>query len=105
MDDFHFVKLVEAIEATDLLPPRSCFTAKAWGIACRFDGERLFGDYLLLVEVHEGDFSCGEEVELLLMEVVHHVVFIGELPSAKGGSFVDEEGKTVLGVTCLVGFS
>lgn len=98
VDELDFVELVHANEAAGAEAGAAGFTTEAGGVGGVVDGEVLVFEDLLAMEVGDGDFGGGDEVEVVFGAVVDLVAELGELAGADEALGFDEERGADLGV-------
>lgn len=101
--DFDFIELVETVEAADVFAVTAGFAAPACAVCAVFDGEAVGGYDDVAVEVGDGYFGGGDEVEAVEGSDVHLCFFVGELSGAVTGCFVDYVRRFDFEVSGFVG--
>ena len=89
-NNFHLVKLVQAVEATHVLAIGTCLAAEAGAIGGHFDGQIGFWDNLVAEQIGHGDLGRGDGIEVILRHMVHLAFFVRQLARTKSGGLIDE---------------
>ena len=82
LDEFDFVKLVHADDASVVTTCTAGFTTEAGGVGGELDGEFVLGEDGVAVEVGDGNFGGGGEEEFVVLGAIHVVLEFGELAGA-----------------------
>ena len=80
--DLHLRELMQTVQATHVLAIRTRLTTEALCVGTVLDGQVLFGDDDIAVDVRHGHFSRGDEVEVVHLAVVHLTLLVGQLTRA-----------------------
>ena len=86
---FHFVKLVESIESSDMRTPRAGLSSEARGIAYIFDRQLRFIEDYIPIEISQRNFSCGDQVKVICCGMVHLTFLVRKLTSTISTILVD----------------
>ncbi len=103
VDQFDFIKLVHADQATGAEPGAAGLAAEAGGVGGVVDGELIELEDFVAMQVGDGDLCGGDQVEIVLGAVIDLVAEFGELAGADEALGFDEEGWADLGVAVLSG--
>ena len=82
LDEFDFVELVSADDASIIASGTSCLTTEAGSMSRHFDGKIGFGEESVAVEVRDGNFGSRDEKHLVVFDPVHVVLKLGKLSGA-----------------------
>ena len=102
-DELDFIELVHPNEATGTEACGACFSAEARGVSGVGDGELIGVKNFFAMEVGDGDFGGGCEVEIAVAAPVELVFEFGELGSADEGFWADDVRRTDFGVAVFAG--
>lgn len=103
-DEFYFGEFVETVEAAYVFAVGAGFATEALGVGAVLDGHVALVEDYVAVDVGDGDFGCGDEVEVVFCAVVHLSFFVGKLACAVAGGGVDYCGGDDFCVAALLGF-
>ena len=92
-DNFHFVELVQAVEAAHIFAVGTGFPAEAGRV-----GRQLLGELVLLQnhvteDIGDGDLCGGNHVEPVQIGKVHLAFFVRQLAGTKAGSGIHHHGR------------
>ncbi len=93
--DLHFVELMQAIEATDILPIAAGFTAEARRIRRHSDRELSFFQHLVAEDVRYWNFGSGDQIEVIPAHIIHLSFLIRQLAGAPRRGFVDHDRRLI----------
>lgn len=82
LNEFDFVELVNADDASIIASGASCFTTEAGSMSRHFDGKIGFGEESVTVKVCDGNFGSRDEKHLVVFDTIHVVFELGELSGA-----------------------
>ena len=102
-DELDFIELVHPNEATGTETCGASFSAEARGVSGVGDGELIGVKNFFAMEVGDGDFGGGGEVEIAVAAAVELVFEFGELGSADEGFWTDDVRRTDFGVAVFAG--
>src|SRR5688572_6856286 len=91
-NELHLVELVDAQQATRVLPVRSRLAAKTWRVA--HVGLRQLGrvEHLIAVQARDRHFRGRDEKEVIVFDDVHVVLELRQLSRRRRGGAIDEKG-------------
>ena len=79
LNEFDFVELVNADDASIIASGAACFTTEAGSMSRQFDGKIGFGEESVAVEVRDGNFGSRDEKHLVIFDPIHVVLELGKL--------------------------
>ena len=100
-DEFNFVELMDANEAAGAEAGGPGFAPEARGISDEFFREVGEGKDFLAMEIGDGDFGSGGEVELVAFATIELLLELGQLAGADEGFLANDEGGAELRVPML----
>lgn len=81
--ELYFGELVKAVEPAHVFAVAAGFAAEALGVGAILDGEVALAEDDVAVDVGDGHFGGGDEVEVVGLAVVHLAFFVGQLACAE----------------------
>ena len=84
---------MQAVQAAHVLAVGAGFAAEAGGVGGHFYGEILFVEDHVAVDVRDGNFGRGDQVEVIDRGVVHLPLLVGELSRTEARSLVDHDRR------------
>ena len=100
--DFHLVELVQAVQSPHILAITAGFAAEASAIGTIFFRQCVARYNHIAVDVGNGHFGSGNQVEVIHLAVIHLSFLVGQLTGAKPGGFVHHVRRLNFGVAGFV---
>ena len=97
--DLHLVELVHAVEPAYMGTVAAGLTAETGRVAHQFHGQLVRIHDLVAVQVGDGHFGRGDQVEVVHRGVVHLALLVGQLAGGEGASGVHHVRRNDLAVS------
>ena len=98
--NFHLIKLVQPVQAPNVLAVGACLAAEAGGIGGIADGQFGLVHNHIAVQIGHRHFRRGNGVEVVGHRVVHLALLVGKLSGPKAGGLVNKMRRLHLAVPC-----
>lgn len=103
VDELHFVELVNADHAARVLARAARFAAETGRVGGVVNGEMLFGEDFLAVQIGHRHFGGGNKKKVFALDAVHVLFKFRELAGADHALAAHHEGRGDFGVTVFAG--
>src|SRR5664280_2558560 len=82
-DNLDFIKLMKPVKSSDMSSPGACFPPEAWCICHIFNGKFFSIKNHIPLNIGNGNFSSGNEIEVIDIGMIHLPLLIWQLPRTK----------------------
>ena len=97
-------ELMEAVQTANILTIRTCFAAETLCVSTVLDGQFLFVENHITIDICHGHFCRRNQVEVISCAVIHLAFLVGQLTCAVTRSSIYHRGGHYFGVTRLACF-